>query len=150
MRVHDLAVKGEKEGVAVLKDFKGFLLKQNALALAIGVIIGAAVGKVVTSIAEDVLNPIIGLILPGGDWRAAKIVLSRGVDAAGKPTETGITYGHLMGSIVDFVIIAFVVYLIAKAFLPKPGEAPATKECPQCKELIIATATRCKACTQPV
>jgi large conductance mechanosensitive channel len=134
----------------VLKDFKAFLLKQNALALAIGVIIGAAVGKVVSSIAEDVLNPVIGLILPGGDWRNAKIILSRGMDAAGKPTESGITYGHLIGSIVDFVIIAFVVYLITKALLPKPGEAPATKECPQCKEVVVAAATRCKACTQPI
>lgn len=150
MKVRDLAVKGEEGGVAVLKDFKAFLLKQNALALAIGVIIGAAVGKVVSSIAEDVLNPLIGLILPGGDWRNAKIVLARGVDAAGKPTESAITYGHLIGSIVDFVIIAFVVYMITKALLPKPGEAPPTKECPQCKETIPAPATRCKACTQPV
>jgi len=134
----------------VLKDFKAFLLKQNALALAIGVIIGAAIGKVVSSIAEDVLNPIIGLVLPGGDWRNAKIILSRGMDAAGKPTESGITYGHLIGSIVDFVIIAFVIYLITKAFLPKPGEAPATKECPQCKEVVVVAATRCKACTQPI
>jgi len=135
----------------VLKDFKTFLLKQNALALAIGVIIGAAVGKVVSSIAEDVLNPIIGLLLPGGDWRSAKIILSRGVDASGKPTESGITYGHLIGALVDFVIIALVVYMITRAFLPKPHEkAPETKECPQCKELIPAAATRCKACTQPV
>jgi large conductance mechanosensitive channel len=135
----------------VLKDFKAFLLKQNALALAIGVIIGAAIGKVVSSIAEDVLNPIIGLLLPGGDWRTAKIVLARGMDASGKPTESAITYGHLIGALVDFVIIAFAVYMITRAFLPKPQEkAPATKECPQCKEVIPAEATRCKACTQPV
>jgi large conductance mechanosensitive channel len=134
----------------MIKEFKGFLVKQNALALAIGVIIGAAVGKVVTSIAEDVINPIIGLLLPGGSWRDAKIVLAHGVDAAGKPTVTGITYGHLIGSLVDFLVIALVVFLIMKAFLPKPGEAAPTKECPQCKELIPAAATRCKACTQPV
>jgi large conductance mechanosensitive channel len=134
----------------MIKEFKGFLVKQNALALAIGVIIGAAVGKVVTSIAEDVINPIIGLMLPGGSWRDAKIVLAHGVDAAGKPTETGITYGHLIGSVVDFLVIALVVFLIMKAFLPKPGEAAPTKECPQCRELIPAAATRCKACTQVV
>jgi large conductance mechanosensitive channel len=134
----------------MIKEFKGFLVKQNALALAIGVIIGAAVGKVVTSVAEDVINPIIGLLLPGGSWRDAKIVLAHGVDAAGKPTETAITYGHLIGSAVDFLVIALVVFLIMKAFLPKPGEASPTKECPQCKELIPAAATRCKACTQPV
>jgi large conductance mechanosensitive channel len=135
----------------MVKELKEFLLKQNALALAIGVIIGAAIGKVVSSIVEDTINPIIGLLLPGGDWRNAKIVLAHGVDAAGKPTEAAISYGHLLGSVVDFVIIAAVVYMIAKSFIPKPGEAkPTTKECPQCKELIPIAATRCKACTQPV
>ena len=134
-----------------LKDFKEFLLKQNALALAIGIIIGVAIGKVVSAIVEDAINPVIGLILPGGDWRAAKIVLSQGVDAAGKPTESAITYGHLIGSVVDFVIIAFVVYLIGRAFMPKPAaKAPTTKECPQCKEIIPIAATRCKSCTQLV
>jgi len=135
----------------MIKDFKEFLLKQNALALAIGVIIGAAIGKVVTSLVEDAINPVIGLLLPGGDWRAAKIVLAHGTDAAGKATETAITYGHLIGAVVDFAIIAFVVYMIGKAFMPKPGEKePTTKECPQCRELIPIAATRCKACTQPV
>ena len=136
----------------MLKDFKAFLVKQNALALAVAVIIGAAIGKVVTSVVEDVINPIIGRALPGGDWRSARIVLASGVDSAtGKPYESAITYGHLLGSVVDFVIIAFVVYMIMKAFLPKPDEKkPDTKECPQCKEIIPAAATRCKACTQPV
>ena len=135
----------------MIKDFKEFLLKQNALALAIGVIIGVAIGKVVSSVAEDVINPIIGLLLPGGDWRSAKIVLAQGVDAAGKPTETAITYGHLIGSAMDFLVIALVIYLIAKAFIPKAGEAkPATKECPQCREIVPLAATRCKACTQPL
>ena len=104
----------------MLKEFKAFLLKQNALALAIGVIIGAATSKIVTSIVEDVINPVIGLLLPGGDWRTARIVLARGVDAAGKPTETAITYGHLIGAVVDFLIIAIVIYMIANAFIPKP------------------------------
>lgn len=135
----------------MLKDFKEFLLKQNALALAIGVIIGAAIGKVVSALVEDAINPVIGLLLPGGDWRAAKIVLAHGTDAAGKATETAITYGHLIGAAVDFIIIAFVVYTLGKAFMPKPAkEAPMTKECPQCREIIPIAATRCKACTQPV
>ena len=135
----------------MLKDFQAFLLKQNALALAIGVIIGAAIGKVVSSIADDLINPVIGLLLPGGDWRNAKIILARGVDAAGKPTETAITYGHLMGALVDFLIIALVVYMLTKFFMPKPQEkGPVTKECPQCREIIPIVATRCKACTQPV
>jgi large conductance mechanosensitive channel len=135
----------------MMKEFKGFLVKQNALALAIGVIIGAATSKIVTSIVEDVINPVVGLLLPGGDWRSARIVLARGVDAAGKPTESAITYGHLIGAIMDFAVIAFVVFMIARAFIPKADEKkPATKECPQCKEVIPVEATRCKACTQPV
>ncbi|HEY3203374.1 MAG TPA: large conductance mechanosensitive channel protein MscL [Thermoanaerobaculia bacterium] len=143
------ALNGKQRGT-MLKDFKAFLLKQNALALAIGVIIGAAVGKIVSSIADNVINPVIGLMLPGGDWRNARIVLAHSTDASGKVTETAIGYGQLIGAIVDFVIIAFVLFLIGKTFLPKPGAAPETKECPQCKEILPAAATRCKACTQPV
>jgi large conductance mechanosensitive channel len=136
----------------MLKEFKEFLLKQNALALAIGVIIGAAIGKVVSSLADNVINPIIGEVLPGGDWRSAQIVLSRGVDpATNQPTVNAISYGMLIGAIVDFLIIALVVFMIARAFIPKPEAKKAdTKECPQCREIIPIAATRCKACTQPV
>jgi large conductance mechanosensitive channel len=135
----------------LLKEFKEFLLKQNALALAIGVIIGAAIGKVVSSLADNVINPIIGELLPGGDWRSASIVLSRGVDATGKETVNAISYGTLIGALVDFVIIAFVVFMLARAFIPKDKEKePETKECPQCLQIIPIAAKRCKACTQPV
>jgi large conductance mechanosensitive channel len=134
-----------------LKEFKEFLLKQNALALAIGVIIGAGIGKVVSALADNFINPIIGELLPGGSWRDAKIRLSQTTDAAGKVTENAITYGQLIGAIVDFVIIALVVFLIARTFIPKREEKkPETKECPQCREIIPIAATRCKACTQPV
>ncbi len=132
----------------MVKEFKEFLLKQNALALAIGVIIGASIGKVVSAIADDVINPIAGLLLPAGDWRNAKFVLSRASDATGKVTENAIAYGDLLGRVIDFVIIGLVVYLIAKAFIPRPGK-PTTKECPQCLEIIPIGARRCKACTEP-
>jgi large conductance mechanosensitive channel len=135
----------------VIREFKEFLVKQNALALAVAVIIGAAIGKVVSSIVDDVINPILGLALPGGSWRDAKIVLSRTTDATGKVVESAISYGHLIGAIVDFVIIGLVVFLIMRYALPKKEEkAPATRECPQCKEVIPAEASRCRACTQPV
>jgi len=133
----------------VFKEFKEFLLKQNAIALAIGVIIGAGIGKVVAAVADDVINPVVGLLLPAGDWRNAKIVLSRATDAAGKVTENAIAYGDLIGRIFDFTIIAIVVFAITKAFLPKPG-APTTKECPECREIVPKDARRCKACTQPL
>ncbi len=132
------------------KDFIAFLTKANALALAIGVIIGAATGKVVSAIVDDLLMPIIGLIMPAGDWREAQIVLSHSIDANGKTTLNAIKYGHLVGSLIDFVIIAFVVFLITKILLPKDPPAPATKSCPECLETLPAGAKKCKACTSTV
>ena len=129
-----------------MKDFREFLLKQNALALAIGVIIGAAIGKVVSSIVEDVLMPAISPILPSGNWREAQVVLSKNVDAAGKETLNAIKYGHLFGTLIDFVIVALIVYMIGKMFM-KPAPPPAVKTCPACLEAVPVAATRCRACT---
>ncbi len=132
----------------MLNDFKGFLTKSNALALAVGVIIGGATGKVVTSVVEDLLMPVIGLIIPSGDWREAKIILKTATDSKGKITESAIQYGHFIGSVVDFIFIAFVVYMITKALL-KPEPAPPalpTKICPECLETVPESAKKCKAC----
>jgi large conductance mechanosensitive channel len=128
------------------REFREFLLKQNALALAIGVIIGAAVGKVVTSIVSDLLMPLIGLALPGGNWREWKYVLSTAVGPDGKETVNAINYGAFVGTVVDFVIVAFVVFLIVRQFL-KPAPASPTRGCPFCLETIPVGATKCRACT---
>ena len=117
-------------------EFKEFLLKQNALALAVGVIIGAAIGKVVSGLVEDLIMPVIGVVLPGGDWRNAQFVLS------GSNT---IKYGDFVGRIIDFVIVAAVVFFIVKALVKAPPP-PATKDCPECLETIPAAARRCRAC----
>ena len=130
----------------LISEFRGFLTKTNALALAIGVIIGAAVGNVVSGLAADILMPVIGLLLPSGDWRQAKHVLNSATDAAGKTTENAILYGHFLGSIVDFLVIAFVVFLIVRAFV-KPAPAEPTKTCPECLEKVPVAARRCRACT---
>jgi large conductance mechanosensitive channel len=122
-------------------EFREFLLKQNALALAVGVIIGAAIGKVVSGIAEDVLMPLIGVVLPGGEWRNAQFVLSG---------QNAIKYGDLAGRIVDFVIVAIVVFLLTKALLEKPAPAAATKACPECLETVPAAARKCRACASAV
>jgi large conductance mechanosensitive channel len=125
-------------------EFREFLLKQNVVALAIGVVIGGALGKVVSGIVDDVIMPIIGVILPGGDWRSAQLALSG---------ENAIKYGDLLGRVVDFVIVAAVVFLVTKALLErnKPvAEPPATKPCPECLEIVPAAARRCRACTSPV
>ena len=130
----------------MVQDFKDFLFKTNAMALAIGVIIGAAVGKVVSSLVSDILMPMIGVVLPGGAWREQKVVLSQNPDGT---VGNAITYGAFLGNILDFMIIALVVFLITKALLKPEPPAP-TKTCPACLETIPAAATRCRACAQPV
>jgi large conductance mechanosensitive channel len=124
----------------VLSEFKAFLLKQNVLALAIGVVIGAAVGKVVSGLVDDLIMPIVGTLLPAGDWREAQFTLS------GK---NAIKYGDLIGRLLDFTIVAAVVFFIVKLFI-REAPPPPTKTCAQCLETIPAAATRCKACTSPV
>lgn len=132
----------------MLKEFKEFLTKTNALALAVGVIIGGAVGKVVSSIVADLLMPIIGLIVPGGEWRQIKIALTHNPD--GSPA-AAIMLGNFLGNIVDFVIIGFVIFMITKALLkPAPAApAPPTKACKECLETIPAEARKCKFCGSP-
>jgi large conductance mechanosensitive channel len=133
----------------MFETFKKFLLQTNALALAVGVIIGAAVGKVVTSLVGDILMPVIGLALPAGGWRDLKWVLTSKPD--GTPANA-VAYGAFLGNVVDFVIIAFVIFLVTRAFLKPAAAAPAapTKECPECKEIIPAAARKCRACGSPV
>ena len=130
-------------------EFRGFLTKTNALALAVGVIIGAAVSSVVSGLAQDILMPVIGLFLPGGGWREARYVLRTTTDAAGKTTENAILYGHFLAAVLDFIIIAFVVFLLVK-WLMKPAKPEATKKCPECLETIPVAARRCRACTAAV
>jgi large conductance mechanosensitive channel len=132
----------------MLGEFRKFLLQTNALALAVGVIIGAAVGKLVGSLVSDLLMPVIGLVIPGGSWRELQWVLSTKPD--GTPANA-ITYGAFLGNVVDFVIIAWAVFMITKLLLrPAPAAAPATKTCPACLEIIPQGATRCRACTGAV
>jgi len=122
-------------------EFREFLLKQNALALAVGVIIGAAMGRLVSGVVDDVIMPVVGLVLPGGDWRTAQVVLSG---------NNAIKYGDLAGRIVDFAIVAVVVFAILKLVLETPSPPATTKACPQCLEPIPLLAKRCRACTSPV
>ena len=136
----------------MISEFRGFLTKTNALALAIGVIIGAAVGSVVTALVSDILMPVIGMFLPGGDWREAKLVLKTATDAAGKTTENAILYGHFVGVVLDFLLISLVVFLIVRTLVkPVPVEAAEpTRKCPECLDMIPAAARRCRSCTATV
>src|SRR5262245_6091689 len=133
----------------MVREFRDFLFKQNALALAVGVIVGAAIGKVVTSLVGDVLMPVISLVMPQGEWRASKIILSQSVGPDGKEVINAINYGAFIGTVVDFVVVAFVVFLIVRQILRPAPDAP-TKVCTFCRETIPAEATKCKACTSAV
>ena len=124
-------------------EFRAFLLKQNAFALAIGVIIGAAIGKVVSGIVDDILMPVIGIVLPGGEWRTAQFALSG---------SNAIKYGDLIGRIVDFLFVAAVVFFLTRLFLEREASpaAPTTKACPECLEAVPLAARRCRACASPL
>ena len=136
----------------MIKGFKEFLLKNNVLALAIAVIVGGAVGKVVSSLAADLIMPLISLVLPSGEWRAAKLVLSKTVGPDGKEAVNALNYGTFFGNVVDFLIVAFVVYMLTKSLIkeaPAPPPPP-SKNCPRCKEAVAADATKCKFCTADI
>jgi large conductance mechanosensitive channel len=133
----------------MVKGFRDFLLKNNVLALAIAVIVGGAVGRVVSSLAADLIMPLISLVLPSGEWRSAKLVLSKTVGADGKEAVNSLNYGTFFGTVVDFLIIALIVYMITKSLIKEPPAAPA-KNCPRCKEAVAVDATKCKFCTADI
>jgi large conductance mechanosensitive channel len=123
----------------MLSDFRAFLLKTNALALAIGVIIGAALGTVVTSLVEDIIMPPVGLLLGGVDFSQLAIPLNADGSAA-------IRYGEFINAVITFVIIGFVVWQLSKVFIREEPEAD-LRDCPFCLEKVAREATRCRACT---
>ena len=129
-------------------EFRGFLLKTNALALAIGVIIGGALGTVVNSLVNDIIMPPVGLLLGGVDFSTLKIVLKDAV--GGDPaTEVAIRWGLFVNSIIAFVVIALVVWWISRMFVKEAPAAP-SKTCPFCKESNAVDATKCRACASAI
>ena len=132
-----------------MSGFKAFLLKTNALALAVGVIIGVAMGNVVNSLVNDLIMPPIGMVLGNIDFSQLKVVLK----ATGDPkTEVAIRYGSFVNVVIAFVIVALVVYVATSVLLravPAAPEPP-TKTCQFCKETVPADATRCRACTSVI
>ncbi len=120
------------------RDFKSFLIKQNALALAIAVVIGAALSEVVKSLVENIIMPIVAYASPNGNWRTATFDVG--------PIRFGV--GAVGAALLNFVIIGLIAWRMSRMFLPREGEKPATKPCPFCRmgDLDLA-ATRCPHCT---
>lgn len=138
------------------KDFKAFIGRGSVIDLAVGVIIGGAFGKIIASLVNDIIMPPIGLLLGRVQFNALFLDLSgkgyatlADAQAAGAPV---LAYGSFIQAIVDFLIIAFVIFLLVRAYMrmnpPAPAPAPApTKECPYCLSTIPAKASRCPNCT---
>jgi large conductance mechanosensitive channel len=142
----------------MLKEFKEFAMKGNVLDMAIGVIIGGAFGKIVTSLVSDVLMPPIGLLMGKVDFSSLFLNLSTtpqpslaAAKAAGTPT---INYGVFLQTVLVFIIIAFVIFMLVKQInrLKKPAAAaaPTTKDCPLCLSTIPIRATKCAHCASAV
>ena len=140
----------------MLSEFKKFIMRGNVLDLAIGVIIGAAFSKIVASLVGDVLMPVIGLVSNGIDFSSLFINLhpSTPVEtlAAAKAAKVPVlAYGLFLNTVIEFLIVAFVIFLIVKAAnklqRPAPVAAPTTKPCPECTTEIPLAAKRCPACT---
>lgn len=138
------------------KEFRDFAMRGNVIDLAIGIIIGAAFGKIVTSLVNDILMPPLGVILGRVDFSNLFINLSsKHFDSLSEAKAAGaatINYGIFINNIIDFLIVAFAVFILVKQinrFMPKPAEpAPAdAKECAYCKSSIPKAATRCPHCT---
>jgi large conductance mechanosensitive channel len=128
--------------------FRAFLLKTNALALAIGVIIGTALGTVVNSLVNDILMPPIGLALGGIDFAQLKTVL-KAATGADPATEVAIRWGAFLNAVIAFIIVAFVVWQISRMLIKEEAAAP-TKACPFCKEPNAIDATKCRACASAI
>jgi large conductance mechanosensitive channel len=125
----------------MLKEFREFAMRGNVLDLAVAVIIGGAFGKIITSLVADVLMPLIGLVLGGINFSEQAFTVGAAV----------VKWGLFVQSIIDFVIIAFVIFMLVRTMnrmkKEEPAAAPTTKECPHCFSTIPLKATRCPNCT---
>ena len=122
------------------QDFKAFLIKQNMLALAIAVVIGAATNDVIQGLVNDFIMPVINAVSPTKAWQDLRFPSSGPVQ---------FTYGHFLSVLLKFLIVAFICWRIARLFMrpPKADEKAATRECPYCRQSVDARATRCSYCT---
>jgi large conductance mechanosensitive channel len=144
----------------VWKEFKEFAIKGNAIDLAVGVIIGAAFGSIVTSLVKDIIMPPVGLLTGGLDFSNKFVVLKAAKDGstafntpadAVKAGAVTWNYGNFITLLINFIIVAFCIFLVVRAIntmkRPKPNADPVVKDCPACTMSIPIKATRCPHCT---
>ena len=142
----------------MLKEFKAFAMRGNVLDMAVGILIGAAFGRMITSLVNDMLMPPIGLMLGKVDFSGLFLSLSgksyttlADAKAAGAAT---INYGLFLNTVIDFLIVAFVIFLLVRQInrwnQPAAAPAPTTKDCPYCCSAIPLQATRCPNCTSEI
>jgi large conductance mechanosensitive channel len=148
--------------MGMVKEFKEFAMRGNVVDMAVGIIIGAAFGKIVSSMVNDIIMPPIGALMGGMDFSSLALkVKDAVVDASGKVTTPAVMigYGKFINNVIDFIIVAFCIFLIIKAMntmkrrlehAPAAPSAPTTKECPRCFSTIPIKATRCPHCTSDV
>ena len=134
--------------MGIVKEFREFAIKGNVVDMAVGIIIGAAFGKIVSSLVSDVIMPPVGLLLGNVDFTSLVITMKAATDAS--PAVT-IEYGVFINTIIDFVIVAFAIFMVIKQMnrLKQPAPVPTvtTKDCPQCLMSVPLKATRCGHCT---
>jgi large conductance mechanosensitive channel len=142
----------------MLKEFKAFVMRGNVLDMAVGIIIGAAFGRIITSLVGDIMMPPLGRVLGHVDFSSLFLNISgktyptlAAAKAAGAAT---INYGIFLNTVIDFLIVAFVIFLLVRMVnrwnKPAPAAAPTTKGCPYCCTDIPLMATRCPNCTSEV
>jgi len=133
----------------MFKEFKAFAMRGNVVDMAVGIVIGGAFGKIVSSFVNDVIMPPIGMLLGGVDFSELMITLKQ---AVGDAPAVAISYGKFVNTVIDFIIIAFAIFMVVKGMnkMKKKDEAPAavptTKECPECLSTVPIKATRCAHC----
>ena len=138
----------------MFKEFKTFIMRGNVLDLAVGIIIGAAFGKIVSSFVADLLMPVISLAMGKVDFSSLFIALNGQhydtLDAAKKAGAATVNYGLFLNAIIDFLIVAFAIFMLIKAvnkvYTKEEAKAPETKECPECLSQIPLKARKCSHC----
>ena len=142
----------------MFKEFKAFAMRGNVLDMAVGIIIGAAFGRIITSFVNDILMPPLGLVIGKVDFSSLFLNISGTsyptLAAAKAANAATINYGVFLNTVLDFLIVAFAIFLLVRQVnrwnKPEPAPVPTTRECPYCLTQIPLKATRCAACTAEV